>query len=94
MKKAILSVVLAGVSLASLGVSTACFAQGGGNGNGGTGGGNAHSAATAGMTHWGDPIAYQNRAMPGKMQTPGMDNTMGMDSMAPPSAMGAVKNAE
>ncbi|MFM0033189.1 hypothetical protein PQQ53_06415 [Paraburkholderia strydomiana] len=41
------------------------FAQGGGNGQGGSGGGNAHSAATAGMTHWGDPAPSPLDAMPG-----------------------------
>jgi hypothetical protein len=48
---------LAGLSGALLVVSAAAFAQGGGNGQGGSGGGNAHSAATAGMTHWGDPVS-------------------------------------
>ncbi|CAB3785547.1 hypothetical protein [Paraburkholderia fynbosensis] len=32
---------------------------------GGSGGGNAHSAATAGMTHWGDPAPSPLDAMPG-----------------------------
>ena len=36
MDKAMLKVILAGVSVASLFGSTAVFAQGGGNGNGGT----------------------------------------------------------
>ena len=99
MEKAMRKVVLAGVSIASLLVSTTIFAQGGGNGQGGTGGGNAHGASTAGMTHWGDPVATPNSAMSSNMQSrgmqnQGMDNNAGMDSMPPNGAMGASKNGQ
>jgi hypothetical protein len=50
-------VVLTGVSAASFFVSSATFAQVGGNGQGGLGAGNAHGPATAGMTYHGDPIS-------------------------------------
>jgi hypothetical protein len=66
MKIAALNVVLICGAFAS----TAVFAQGGGNGQGGTGGGNAHSAATAGMTYHGDPISSPMSpmySMPGAM---------------------------
>lgn len=63
MRKSMLKIMLGGVVALSV-ASGAAFAQGG-NGNGGTGGGNAHSAATAGMTHWGDPIASPLDPMPG-----------------------------
>ena len=53
MKYLTLKVVLTCVTLASICASGATFAQGGGNGNGGTGGGNAHGAATSGMTYHG-----------------------------------------
>jgi hypothetical protein len=70
--------------------SSAAFAQGGGNGQGGSGGGNAHSAATAGMTHWGDPAPSPLDTTPG--------NTMKkMDSMEggmQPRSSGDSMNAE
>ncbi|MGF6571204.1 hypothetical protein ABH945_003325 [Paraburkholderia sp. GAS333] len=83
----------AGLS-ALLFASGPAFAQGGGNGQGGSGGGNAHSAATAGMTHWGDPAPSPMDAMPGsgmkKMDSP--DN--GMPSMSPGDPMNGAKPAQ
>jgi hypothetical protein len=52
MNKAILTVVTTGVAMTALCMSSATFAQAGGNGQGG----DAHGAATAGMTYHGDPI--------------------------------------
>ena len=96
MKKAMRNTMLAGASVAFLCGSTAVFAQGGGNGNGGSGGGNAHSAATAGMTHWGDPVAMPTNTMPGNMQNPGMESSAAMSAM--PSnggkGVGAAKNVQ
>jgi hypothetical protein len=69
-----------GVSVALLLASAATFAQGGGNGQGGTGGGNAHGAATAGMTHWGDPISGPYAPQPRDMASP-----MSMDGSSPTS---------
>nr|WP_243830295.1 hypothetical protein [Caballeronia sp. SBC1] len=88
--------MLAGVSVAFLCGSAAVFAQGGGNGNGGSGGGNAHGAATAGMTHWGDPVATPTNSMPGNMQNPGMDSNANANMSAMPSngAKGAAKNGQ
>lgn len=89
MNKAMRKAMSAGVSVAFLCGSAAVFAQGGGNGNGGTGGGNAHSAATAGMTHWGDPVAMPTSNTPGNMQNPGMDSSAGMSAMPSNGAKGA-----
>ncbi|CAN7537268.1 hypothetical protein LJR034_003658 [Caballeronia sp. LjRoot34] len=94
MNRAIRKAMLAGVSVAFLCGSTAAFAQGGGNGNGGSGGGNAHSAATAGMTHWGDPVAMPTSSMPGNMQSPRMDNSASMGAMPSNGAKGVAKNAQ
>ncbi len=94
MDKAMRKVILAGVSVASLFGSTAVFAQGGGNGNGGSGGGNAHSAATAGMTHWGDRFRAETSPLPGNMQNPAMDNSAGMGAMPSNGATGAAKNVQ
>ncbi|MDN7178312.1 hypothetical protein M0D69_09820 [Caballeronia sp. SEWSISQ10-4 2] len=94
MKKAMRKVILVGASLASLCASAAVFAQGGGNGNGGSGGGNAHGAATSGMTHWGDPVATRTNSMPANMQYQGMENSADMGAMAPNSAKGVVKNGQ
>jgi hypothetical protein len=67
------------------------FAQGGGNGQGGSGGGNAHSAATAGMTHWGDPVQSPLDVMPGS-GTKKMDSSNnGMQSMSPGDPMNSDK---
>ena len=94
MKKVMLRVVVAGVSAASLCISWSSFAQGGGNGQGGTGGGNAHGAATSGMTHWGDPVSSSNSATSGTVRGPGMDKSMGTDAMAPDSTMNSPKRVQ
>jgi hypothetical protein len=67
MKTAAKKALVGSVSVALLLASAATFAQGGGNGQGGTGGGNAHGAATAGMTHWGDPVSSPYAPHPGDM---------------------------
>jgi hypothetical protein len=81
---------LAALSMAS----GAAFAQGGGNGQGGSGGGNAHSAATAGMTHWGDPAPSPLDATPrGTMKkTDAMDG--GMQPMPPNEPVKATKTGQ
>jgi hypothetical protein len=94
MNKAMRNAMLAGVSVAFLCGSATVFAQGGGNGNGGSGGGNAHSAATAGMTHWGDPVAVSTSSMPGNMQNRAMENSADMGAMPSNSAQGVAKNAQ
>jgi hypothetical protein len=83
----------AGIS-ALLFASAPALAQGGGNGQGGSGGGNAHSAATAGMTHWGDPVqspldVAQGNGMK-KMDSP----DSGMQSMSPGDPMNAGKASQ
>jgi hypothetical protein len=79
MKTAAKKALFGSVSVALLLASAATFAQGGGNGQGGTGGGNAHGAATAGMTHWGDPVSGPYAPHPGDMassrSTNGLDST-------------------
>lgn len=94
MKKAMLRIVVTGVSVASLCASAVVFAQGGGNGQGGTGGGNAHGAATAGMTHWGDPVSSTNSVTSSTAQNPTMDKSTSMDAMAPNNAPGASKTVQ
>ena len=94
MNKAMRKAMLAGVSMACLCGSAAVFAQGGGNGNGGSGGGNAHSAATAGMTHWGDPVATPTSSMPGNMQNPAMQNSGDMGAMPSNGAQAVAKNVQ
>jgi len=94
MNKAMRKAMLAGVSVVFLCGSAAIFAQGGGNGNGGSGGGNAHSAATAGMTHWGDPVSMPTNSMPGNMQNPGTENSAGMGAMPSNGDKGAAKNVQ
>ena len=95
MEKTMLKVVLAGVTVASLCVSATIFAQGGGNGQGGTGGGNAHGAATSGMTHWGDPVETPINTMSSKMRSQGTGkNGAAMDSMSPNNATGASNNGQ
>jgi hypothetical protein len=72
-------------------ISSSAFAQGGGNGQGGSGGGNAHSAATAGMTHWGDPAPSPLDVMPGS----GMKKMDSSDNASPPmSADDSMKTAK
>lgn len=94
MNKAMRKAMLAGVSVAFLCGSAAVFAQGGGNGNGGTGGGNAHSAATAGMTHWGDPVSGPTSPTPGNMQNPGMGSSADMGAMPSNGVKVAAKNVQ
>jgi hypothetical protein len=71
--------------------SSAAFAQGGGNGQGGSGGGNAHSAATAGMTHWGDPDPSPLDAMPGSGMKKMNSTHDDMQSMSPGGRMNPAK---
>lgn len=71
--------------------SSAAFAQGGGNGQGGSGGGNAHSAATAGMTHWGDPAPSPLDMMPGSRMRKTASPDSDMQSMSPSNPMNAAK---
>lgn len=96
MNDAMRKAMLAGVSVAFLCGSAAVFAQGGGNGNGGSGGGNAHSAATAGMTHWGDPVAMPTDNKPGNMPNPGMESGAGMGTLPSSGArgVGVAKNVQ
>jgi hypothetical protein len=94
MNKAMRKAMLAGVSVAFLCGSATVFAQGGGNGNGGSGGGNAHSAATAGMTHWGDPVATPTGSMHGNMQNPATQTSADMGAMPSNSAQGVAKNVQ
>lgn len=83
MRRSMLIIMLGGAAAVST-ASGAAFAQGGGNGQGGSGGGNAHSAATAGMTHWGDPAPSPLDMMPGST-TKKMDSTDGGMQSRPPS---------
>jgi hypothetical protein len=96
MNKAMRKTVLAGVSVAFLCGSAAVLAQGGGNGNGngGSGGGNAHGAATAGMTHYGDPVAMSTGSMWGTMRNPAMKNSADMGAMPSTGAKDVAKNAQ
>ena len=83
----------AGLS-ALLFASGPAFAQGGGNGQGGSGGGNAHGAATAGMTHWGDPTPSPLDVMPGSRMKQ-MDSTdTGMQSMPQGDPMNGAKTPQ
>lgn len=90
MRLSILEITLGCVAALSL-ASGAAFAQGGGNGQGGSGGGNAHSAATAGMTHWGDPAPSPLDTTPhGTMKK--MDSMDGgMPPMSPNDSMNPKK---
>ncbi|RKF40007.1 hypothetical protein [Paraburkholderia fungorum] len=74
--------------------SGAAFAQGGGNGQGGTGGGNAHSAATSGMTYHGDPANSPMARAPGNMMQTMSLNDAGSQSVPPDSAMNAPKTGQ
>jgi hypothetical protein len=75
-------------------LSGAAFAAGGGQG--GTGGGNAHSAATAGLTHWGDPVTIPGGPMNGSMAAKKMDGTPAMDPsmMMPDDSKGMMNKAQ
>jgi hypothetical protein len=92
MKYVTLKVVLTCVTLASICASGATFAQGGGNGNGGTGGGNAHGAATSGMTYHGDPVSSPINAMPGKMADKMGTSEAGPPPMSPTEAASPAKS--
>jgi hypothetical protein len=96
MKTLVRKVLFAGVSLALLATSAVTFAQGGGNGQGGTGGGNSHGAATAGMTHWGDPVSGPNAInsinMPQPMRTNESSSTS--TSMQPGNAQSEMKSPQ
>ena len=94
MTKAMRKAMLAGASVAFLCGSATVFAQGGGNGNGGSGGGNAHSAATAGMTHWGDPVSGPTSPIPGNMQSAAMENSADMSAMPSNGAKAVPKNVQ
>jgi hypothetical protein len=85
-----LKITLGCVAVVSM-TSGAAFAQGGGNGNGGSGGGNAHSAATAGMTHWGDPVPSPLDVMPGSTTKKMNSMDGGTQSMSPDDSMNAAK---
>ncbi|CAB3792415.1 hypothetical protein LMG28614_03524 [Paraburkholderia ultramafica] len=90
MRISMLKITLGCIAVLSV-TSGAAFAQGGGNGNGGSGGGNAHSAATAGMTHWGDPAPSPLDVMPGSA-TKRMHSTDGdMQPMSPDDSMKPAK---
>jgi hypothetical protein len=93
MRISMLQITLGCVAALSL-ASGAAFAQGGGNGQGGSGGGNAHSAATAGMTHWGDPAPSPLDMAPGgTMKT--MDSMDGgMQPMTPDDATKTMKTGQ
>jgi hypothetical protein len=75
-------------------VSGAAFAQGGGNGQGGSGGGNAHSAATAGMTHWGDPVQSPMNGMSHNGMKSMDSSSNGMQSMSPDDSGDAAKTGQ
>jgi hypothetical protein len=74
--------------------SGAAFAQGGGNGQGGTGGGNAHSAATSGMTYHGDPANSPMARGPGNMMQTMGSSDAGSQSMSPDSTMNSSKTGQ
>jgi hypothetical protein len=94
MKYVTLKVVLTCVTLASICASGATFAQGGGNGNGGTGGGNAHGAATSGMTYHGDPVSSPMNAMPGKMADKMGNGEAGQHPMSPDETASPAKSGQ
>jgi hypothetical protein len=85
------------IMLASAVLSMACggaFAQGGGNGQGGTGGGNAHSAATAGLTYHGDPATSPMAMWPGNPSKMMDSGSTDMHSMSSSDAMNPPKTAQ
>jgi hypothetical protein len=93
MRRSTLNIVLVCAAALSA-ASGAAFAQGGGNGQGGSGGGNAHSAATAGMTHWGDPDPSPLDVMPGSAAKK-MDSAHGdTRSISPVDPMNAAKSGQ
>jgi hypothetical protein len=93
MRKSMLKIMLGCVVALSV-ASGAALAQGGGNGQGGSGGGNAHSAATAGMTHWGDPVSNPLDPMPGTTMK-SVDSTKGNPQpMSPDDPLNAGKTVQ
>ena len=93
MRRSTLNIVLVFAAVLSA-AGGGAFAQGGGNGQGGSGGGNAHSAATAGMTHWGDPNPSPLDVMPGSAPKK-IDSAHGdMPSMSPRAPMNAAKSGQ
>ncbi|WP_409077027.1 hypothetical protein [Paraburkholderia sp. FT54] len=93
MRKSILKIMLGCAAALSV-ASGAALAQGGGNGQGGSGGGNAHSAATAGMTRWGDPVSNPLDPMPGTTMK-NMDSANGNPPpMSPGDPMNPPKTAQ
>jgi hypothetical protein len=94
MKTAVRKALFSGVTIALLFASVATFAQGGGNGQGGSGGGNAHSAATAGMTHLGDPVSGPYAPHPMNMDTSMSKTAPDSTAMQQGDAQGAMKAAQ
>jgi len=86
--------MLVGSTAISLAVCGTAFAQGGGNGQGGTGGGNAHSAATAGMTYRGDPVTSPTAAMPGNTMSKMDSSSTDMHAMSSSDSMNSDKTAQ
>ncbi|MFM0120607.1 hypothetical protein P0D73_17300 [Paraburkholderia sp. RL18-101-BIB-B] len=93
MRNSMLKIMLGCVAALSV-ANGAALAQGGGNGQGGSGGGNAHSAATAGMTNWGDPVSNPLDPMPGTIMK-NMDSANGKPQpVSPGDSMNAGKPAQ
>jgi hypothetical protein len=92
MRRSTLAIML-GCAAALAVASGAAFAQGGGNGQGGSGGGNAHGAATAGMTHWGEPDPSPLDVMPGSGAKK-MDSTRGDMQLMSPGNPNATKSGQ
>jgi hypothetical protein len=88
-----LQIMLGWVAALSV-ASGAAFAQGGGNGQGGSGGGNAHSAATAGMTHWGDPAPSPLDGMPGNTMKKRDSKEGGMQPRSSSDSMNSAKTGQ
>ena len=85
------------IMLAAATLSMACggaFAQGGGNGQGGTGGGNAHGAATAGMTYHGDPATSPLAMWPGNTSKTMDSSDTGMHAVSPNEPMSPPKTPQ
>lgn len=92
MRKSMLKIMLGTAALSM--ACGAAFAQGGGNGQGGTGGGNAHSAATAGMTYHGDPATSPMAMMSGSMSKKMDSSDTDMQPMSPNDPMNAPKTVQ
>lgn len=94
MEKVTFKVMLACAAALPVFLSTAAFAQGGGNGQGGTGGGNAHGAATAGKTYHGDPVSSSWTAMPGKITGSVWHTETGANTMSPDDTSKQAQNSQ